>query len=815
MSETLKSLNIKRGSLKGKLSRIKVYLSTRKFKRESIEEIKAKQVEIEAIYTEYQTIQEKIDQFIDDDTEEAIFSKAEEFEIQYQSLMSDIEEVLDKLENQTIPDITKEQVVVTDQTTPLNSRRNLFSKAPSQNDSDSEEENFILKNIVDANVHQDSSANPSTSDAVKIQPNRTKAANPESSSEDRESARQFKRIRPKLPEFKLPNFTGKVDEWIAFRDSFESLIHSATDMNNIDKFNYLLSCLGDAVKEEIAGYRLSSENYPLAWQALRNRYDDEKVLIQTHLDKLFECPAASSESEAELRRILNCYKVNLAQLQSSCPNSVYWDAIVIHMIKQRIDLKSRRALEMSCENSVGMTWKQMQSFLEKRCRYLEQIRAENPIHNSSNPSAAKSTSNSNKTASKPETKVVLMAMNSYKPQCNVCREEHFTYVCPQINTATISDRIQKLKLNNLCFNCLHPNHSRQSCRNPRRCHICQGNHNTIIHEYFETEKGKPKDQAKKTETETKENTKVETPKVTAHCAFAGSKDGQVFLSTAVVVVDDQLGNTQFGRVLLDNGAQSCFMTERFASKLKFKRKPVNIRVSGLNKEPIIIKHSIQAQITSRMKNYSKAIEFFLIPSISERIPCDKSSIPKIEIPDEKLADPDFHIPSEVDLLIGAEHFLDLLQEGRIPVADTQMFFKNSVFGWIAAGKIENEFQSTVLTQVESRKSEAAFLNLKCEDVATLQLKNHIENEMQVKRECPDSHTLTSNSMFTKHPIRSDVQQPKFSHMIAMLQAPTVKRFDPDDRYLQDIKPGIKIQTQHSSEATERSLNESSCKFNKF
>lgn len=49
----------------------------------------------------------------------------------------------------------------------------------------------------------------------------------------------------KLPEVKLPTFSGEFDNWLNFHDLFLSLVHTSTHLSTIQKFYYLRSSLSD------------------------------------------------------------------------------------------------------------------------------------------------------------------------------------------------------------------------------------------------------------------------------------------------------------------------------------------------------------------------------------------------------------------------------------------------------------------------------------------------------------------------------------------------------------------------------------------
>lgn len=72
----------------------------------------------------------------------------------------------------------------------------------------------------------------------------------------------------------------------------------------------------------------------------------------------------------------------------------------------------------------------------------------------------------------------------------------------------------------------------------------------------------------------------------------------------------------------------------------------------------------------------------MLPSFS----LSRSSIPLIDTKDIELADPDFHIPSHVDLLIGSNILPHILQAGLKPISHSLMA-QNTIFGWVVSGPI--------------------------------------------------------------------------------------------------------------------------------
>jgi hypothetical protein len=97
-------------------------------------------------------------------------------------------------------------------------------------------------------------------------------------------------------------------------------------------------------------------------------------------------------------------------------------------------------------------------------------------------------------------------------------------------------------------------------------------------------------------------------------------NNQILLSTVVLQVYDSAGTPCLCRALLDSGSQSNFITEHLSQLLKLKKTPTNLNVFGINEKTTIIKRKIQAQIKSRMTEYSVCLDFIILPSITGNVP---------------------------------------------------------------------------------------------------------------------------------------------------------------------------------------------------
>ena len=91
----------------------------------------------------------------------------------------------------------------------------------------------------------------------------------------------------KLPKLQLPTFTGSYTEWTSFFDLFKAAVDSNTQLTNCEKLNYLKACVkGDAAKL-ISSFSITDYNYGIAMTMLRDRYENERSIVNAHLKALW------------------------------------------------------------------------------------------------------------------------------------------------------------------------------------------------------------------------------------------------------------------------------------------------------------------------------------------------------------------------------------------------------------------------------------------------------------------------------------------------------------------------------------------------
>ncbi|XP_062538370.1 uncharacterized protein LOC134206658 [Armigeres subalbatus] len=244
----------------------------------------------------------------------------------------------------------------------------------------------------------------------------------------------------------------------------------------------------------------------------------------------------------------------------------------------------------------------------------------------------------------------------------------------------------------LCFNCLKSKHRVADCQSDQTCKIrgCGRKHHSMLHPVDTQQESiqqqtivpKPADQVEPTEEG------VSKPKATTLCGSVGGVKRQVLLSTAEVLMVGRDGITIKSRALLDSGSDSNIVTEKLAAKLKLQMQHVDLPISGLNNIQTRVKYIVSTSIISCVNQFSSSIlDFLVVPKVTSNLPVTDVEYRSWPLPPSiKLADPTFHTPGEIDLIIGNEIFFDLIKQGRLRLGNETTLTETEL-GWIVGGSV--------------------------------------------------------------------------------------------------------------------------------
>lgn len=175
-----------------------------------------------------------------------------------------------------------------------------------------------------------------------------------------------------LPILNLKTFTGSYKDWTNFENTFKSIIHENSNLNNRQRFQYLKSCLSDDASRAVEALTINDENYTKAWEILEKRFENTRLIVQDHVLSIINAPVINKSSHASLRELLDLLVTNITALKTLEIPTDSWNALLIPIIVERLDFNSKKDWQSSLDTTVP-TYGQFISFLEKRCTVLESL----------------------------------------------------------------------------------------------------------------------------------------------------------------------------------------------------------------------------------------------------------------------------------------------------------------------------------------------------------------------------------------------------------------------------------------------------------
>ncbi|XP_011313630.1 uncharacterized protein, partial [Fopius arisanus] len=134
-----------------------------------------------------------------------------------------------------------------------------------------------------------------------------------------------------LPKISLPTFSGNFSEWTPYKDLFLSMVVGNPALSTVEKFHYLLTSLTGEAKQLISTLPVTHDSFMPAWNTLLARYDNERLLISTQLEKLFSAPKVINRSAREYNALLNSVAEALNALESLGRPVKQWDDMLVHL----------------------------------------------------------------------------------------------------------------------------------------------------------------------------------------------------------------------------------------------------------------------------------------------------------------------------------------------------------------------------------------------------------------------------------------------------------------------------------------------------
>lgn len=470
-----------------------------------------------------------------------------------------------------------------------------------------------------------------------------------------------------LPKLSLPTFDGRnAEEFLDFINSFDSMVHKNADVDDIDKFRYLQSCLKGEARQVISQMELTAANYKEAYGLLTKRYDNKALIVQSHIRKLFAIPDAADDSALALRRLVDQTKSHVRALLSLGSKEELADALLIYLTSSKLATSTKLRWEETTANEVP-TWDKFEQFIEERSSILERFNPQ--LVNQALPATA-STSKSHFKSKPRQSSAFLSVPNN--TNCAICSSSgHLLTNCAKFLALDPVKRYDEIKRLDLCIVCFDRRHQARECTG-EHCGLCNKRHHKLLH-FPSSGKGgpsKPLGIQKST---------------TSHTII--DEEAATILGTVIVKLQAENGHHILCRALLDSGSMRNFVTTQVVQILNPPLINEQISVEGISSTATQVNKSCTFELQSQFNDtIGYNISCLVLPRITGVQPPSLINTTNWNVPPNlNLADPTFMKPGHVDLLIGAELFWQILLSGRIELGDGLPILQETKIGWVVAG----------------------------------------------------------------------------------------------------------------------------------
>jgi hypothetical protein len=140
--------------------------------------------------------------------------------------------------------------------------------------------------------------------------------------------------------------------------------------------------------------------------------------------------------------------------------------------------------------------------------------------------------------------------------CALCNNVHQLYKCRKFREATQQQRVDIVRRHQLCYNCLTSGHTTNSCPSEHRCRQCGKGHYTLIHGHESEARpllGQPSNSLQRVRQDSPQGLTQENV-VATYCSLKAKPQTRVLLTTAQVIVCNNLGQPHKCKALLDSAS---------------------------------------------------------------------------------------------------------------------------------------------------------------------------------------------------------------------------------------------------------------------
>ncbi|KAH9639554.1 hypothetical protein HF086_007235 [Spodoptera exigua] len=229
------------------------------------------------------------------------------------------------------------------------------------------------------------------------------------------------------------------------------------------------------------------------------------------------------------------------------------------------------------------------------------------------------------------------------------------------------------------------------------CRICSRRHHTLLHRSKDSAfsvQSEDSKQPKAIQHGVEEKEEIVNTTIASHHS-AKKSTSLALLATATVSARNEHNHTVVLRALIDQGSQASFISEKATQLLKLSRHTARGSIIGVGSTRTNVDHVVQLRIGSRWNpSFEINIQAYVMSKqLTTKIP--STAVPVTHwthLEGLNLADPDYHKPGPIDLLLGVKEYAQLVQQQLIKGPPGSPCAQKTNLGWILFGEINTNLQ---------------------------------------------------------------------------------------------------------------------------
>ncbi|XP_049301831.1 uncharacterized protein LOC125775361 [Bactrocera dorsalis] len=171
-------------------------------------------------------------------------------------------------------------------------------------------------------------------------------------------------IHLKVPACDTEIFHGGYEQWPSFRDMFTAVYINHPKLSNAQKLYHLRYKTKGQAGVLVKQFALNDENFNYAWEALKARYENERILVDKQVTILMNLPKIQKETSEEFIKLQSTVSNCLSVLATQNIPTDNWDPILVNICTSALPEKSLLLWEQSLSSRRKCpTWQQMNDFL--------------------------------------------------------------------------------------------------------------------------------------------------------------------------------------------------------------------------------------------------------------------------------------------------------------------------------------------------------------------------------------------------------------------------------------------------------------------